>query len=270
MIRIRTLHLIITIVTVLIGSAFTFQGCKPKFPFSCSGDADCPDKSYCYSNVCVNDKCENDSDCLGRKCMDSRCVNAAFACVPETDDELCGDICGYKKTDRCGKSRTCECPLPYVCGGGNVFNKCACADEIHPKALFTNWIPIPLSPPSKAYQELTNGVVLDTQTCLRWKEDYQKEGDIHGFNWEKANLICSNLGNGWRLPTMTELLSLVDYQKDEPTINQVFNMPNSSSWFWSSTSGVLGGSDFARGVYFEDGNSDWNPKTNIGHVRCVR
>jgi hypothetical protein len=50
-----------------------------------------------------------------------------------------------------------------------VVNKCACADVAHPEALLTNWLPIPLSPLASAYQELGSGVVLDTQTCLRWR-----------------------------------------------------------------------------------------------------
>ncbi len=198
-----------------------------------------------------------------------RTVSAGFTCVPETDDELCGSTCG-SKADRCGKPRTCGCPYPQVCGGGSVANKCACANVIHQETLLTNWLLIPLSPPDSAYQELGNGVVLDTQTCLRWKKDYQKEGETIMFTWEKAKSICNNLGDGWRLPTITELQSLVNYQKGLPTINPVFYMPaDEYPWFWSSTE-YAGDSGSAWNVRFNDGDSYWNNQTYNHFVRCVR
>ncbi len=188
-------------------------------------------------------------------------VSAGFACIPETDDELCESTCGSEITDRCGNPRTCGCPYPQVCGGGSVTNKCACANEIHPPATLANWLPIPLSPLANAYQELGNGVVLDTQTCLRWKKDYQKEGETIKFTLGKAKSICKNLGDGWRLPTTAELVSLVDYQKDSPTINPLFDMPTKYYFFSSSTG--------EHGVYFGNGCVLPN-EADIAAVRCVR
>ncbi len=191
-------------------------------------------------------------------------VSATFTCIPETDTELCAETCG-DVTDRCGRLRTCGgCPHPQECGVGSVKNKCACPAVIHSETLLTNWLPIPLSPPDTAYQELGNGVVLDTQTCLRWKKDYQREGETEMFTWEEAKSICSNLGDGWRLPTITELQSLVDYQKD--SINSVFHIPEGPRSFWSST-----GKDMsAWGVSFDNSMSHRAAKSYTNYVRCVR
>ncbi len=70
----------------------------------------------------------------------------------------------------------------------------------------------------------------------------------------------------WRLPTITELLLLVDYTKYGPacTLDDTY-----SSGYWSSSLDVSGSSD-AWYVYFEYGYSYYDGKSSKRYVRCVR
>jgi len=91
-----------------------------------------------------------------------------------------------------------------------------------------------------------NGTVSDSATGLMWME--QDSGE--GVNWVDALAFCENAEvaghNDWRLPTIKELNSIVDYSKGQghPAINtSMFDIttvldPDNNTWwpyFWSST-----------------------------------
>ena len=71
----------------------------------------------------------------------------------------------------------------------------------------------------------------------------------------------------WRLPTIEELLSIVDYTKHNPASN--INI--TSNTYWSSTTyASLSDCDGAWGVGFYGGNSDYYYKIGSYYVCCVR
>lgn len=96
-------------------------------------------------------------------------------------------------------------------------------------------------------------------------EDIKKE-------WKEAKEYCKNLNyagyTDWRLPTKTELLSIVDYTRHSPAINKAFKN-GKSGWCWSST---LGAWDSSRAwfVDFSLGYSDSFSLSASSCVRCVR
>jgi hypothetical protein len=64
---------------------------------------------------------------------------------------------------------------------------------------------------------------------LEWQADVPDEE----FTWARAKEYAASLGDGWRLPTIKELLTLVDYEKRKPACS-VF--PDCRlDWFWSSS-----------------------------------
>ncbi|MBH1988775.1 MAG: DUF1566 domain-containing protein [Myxococcaceae bacterium] len=87
------------------------------------------------------------------------------------------------------------------------------------------------------YIEPKPGIVKDTFTGLQWEQ----ESDIGEVTWTDASAHCSNLfksGFGdWRLPTLIELQSLVDYTLDwrGPSIDEAFFPDTPKSYFWTST-----------------------------------
>lgn len=85
--------------------------------------------------------------------------------------------------------------------------------------------------------------------------------------WEKAPaLIARELGADWRLPTVQELFSVVDYA----CVNPATTLPDTqSSSYWSSTTNS-GDPSFAWYVYFYDGNVSLVIKAGSYYVRAVR
>jgi hypothetical protein len=125
-------------------------------------------------------------------------------------------------------------------------------------------------PPANRYS-ISSGVVMDTVTGLNWQQQAQKRT----FTYSDAELYCKNLnlgdvGSHWRMPTVKELSTLVDYDVSmgslmmDPT---AFSGETSDS-YWSST--ALAGNanglwaiNFAIGMLIDDNIQ------NILMVRCV-
>ena len=73
------------------------------------------------------------------------------------------------------------------------------------------------------------------------------------------------------MPTVKELLTIVDLSKANPSIDTSVNgFPGTSSdYFWSATP-VAGAPSNAWYVYFYNGLTTYDDVTNSNRVRCVR
>ena len=90
---------------------------------------------------------------------------------------------------------------------------------------------------------------------LEWGAESPEE-----LNWEEATNWCKNQGDGYRLPTVVELMQA--YWEKVPGFTQ-------SNFYWSSTTYPANYSN-AMNVNFNNGNANNNGKTNSNYVRCVR
>ena len=121
-----------------------------------------------------------------------------------------------------------------------------------------------------------NGSVSDIATGLVW----QQQDDDVTRNHADAITYCQDLSlagsSNWRLPNVKELLSIVDYRADRPSIDDTIflgtNFGNNTQFYWSATSP---GDNLANACFvgFDDGLSLCNvPKNTDGllFVRCVR
>ena len=119
------------------------------------------------------------------------------------------------------------------------------------------------------YTDNSDGTVTDTSTGLMW----QQTASSNGMTWELSLAYCEGLNLGghtdWRLPTIKELLSLVDYSRYNPAINTTYFPNTVSSFYWSSTTFAFG-TDGAWGVGFYYGHDHMNNKNNSYYVRAVR
>ena len=109
--------------------------------------------------------------------------------------------------------------------------------------------------------------VYDAHTNLTWSAGIIGEG-----TWQEAQKLASDcrlLGQqGWRLPTIQELLSLIDYDRYDPVVDpDLFRGPY--GWTWTSTTSALP-SGFARVVLLCYGISTVNHQYDRLHVRAVR
>ncbi|NDV25251.1 DUF1566 domain-containing protein [Desulfovibrio sp. JC010] len=90
-----------------------------------------------------------------------------------------------------------------------------------------------------------DGTIADKATGLIW----QKQDSVKKLNWEEALSYCENLNyagrDDWRLPSVKELQSIVDYARSPKTsgtaaIDPIFKTTKKESYCWSSTTHMDG------------------------------
>ncbi len=102
----------------------------------------------------------------------------------------------------------------------------------------------------------TDEAVLDKETGLVW----ERKPDLQPKTWDAAIVYSYTrvvVGRkGWRLPTMEELLSLVDPSRTDPTLpaGHPFLNVQLNGYYWSSTLGLSDLPTYAWGYKF--GNAD--------------
>jgi hypothetical protein len=114
-----------------------------------------------------------------------------------------------------------------------------------------------------------NGTVTDTYTALTW----QQSAPNNVMSWEVALSYCEGLNLGsytdWRLPTIKELRSLVDYNRYGLAIDTTYFPNTLMSLYWSSTT-FTNSPDYAWGMSFDYGGDYYGYKVYGGYVRAVR
>jgi len=286
--------------------------CDPDGPNTCASGFVCvrAEAGHSYKGVCV--ECE--LACLVKQCGPDGCGGSCGTC-PGPQDEciegqcVCQPACQGKQcgSDGCGGSCG-ECPAGTSCesgtcrptcwtgtcpGGYQKYDGCRC--RVAPTGVTQCKVPgqtdlvacstiTPGQPGygqdghfqsgSLSYANNGDGSVVDNLTGLVWSE----APDAPSVDWNTASTTtCSSKGSGWRLPTVVELLSLVDYSKpgclqqsdpQQPMWDAVFGKlcPSESRFWaavpWSSSSVFL--------VHFDLGNVYYDDVGRNFGVRCVR
>ena len=115
-----------------------------------------------------------------------------------------------------------------------------------------------------------NGTVYDTKTKLTWQQTVPSTA----YTWANAKTYCAGVGaslggTGWRLPTLKELQTIVDYSQSNPSIDSTAFPSTPGNVFWSS-SPLAGSSSNAWSVDFGYGYTGNVVVSNPRYVRCVR
>ncbi len=123
--------------------------------------------------------------------------------------------------------------------------------------------------PSPRY-ETTTAEVRDVATGLTW----QRKAPEKKLRFEAARAYCTQLTLGgnknWRLPSLVELLTLVDEQATAPPLIDGTAFPlTAREAYWSSSS-FSGGPTSAWYVSFNEGYGLYDLLAATYHVRCVR
>ncbi len=138
------------------------------------------------------------------------------------------------------------------------------------------------------------GYWTNPKTRLAWEDNIQKTSMINwsdsaALSWEDAKEYCKNLDLGdchdWRLPSLYELFSIVDYKRYQSAIKKPIKNV-SGGFYWTSSTVVPDTSGFfsnmfgasneniapsqAWVIYFLDSSSETATFATDGHVRCVR
>ena len=115
-----------------------------------------------------------------------------------------------------------------------------------------------------------DGTVTDTSTGLMWKQAQATETEKV---WKTALSDCQGLlflgYSDWRLPSLKELHSIVDYTYYDPAIDPLFFPYTKKSGYWSSTTDIK---DVSNACYlnFKAGADGWHLKSSSHYVRAVR
>jgi hypothetical protein len=198
----------------------------------------------------------------GTSCTDA-CVAGATQCLSTGDLEVCaagGNGCTAPTTTACATGLACERYPPAAC--------------VDPS--WAEW-PMPNgqadvdagAPNLAGYLDNRDGTVTDNVTGLMWQQDFAT-----GLAQPAAVTYCrSALAAGgyhdWRLPSVIELVSLVDYGQSSPSIDGTLFPSTPASNFWSSTP-VAGSTSTAWNVHFAAGLTGSLDATTPVAVRCVR
>lgn len=130
--------------------------------------------------------------------------------------------------------------------------------------------------PDSRYELLnSNTEVKDKQTGLIWQRCSIGQtwsvasctGDAVTHIWATALQTAKSMGNGWRVPNVKELDSLIEQSCDNPSINDIFFPNTVSSRYWSSSPSSSNG---AWIVNFGDGYGYGYIKSGNSYMRLVR
>lgn len=138
---------------------------------------------------------------------------------------------------------------------------------------------IPKSTPTNRFTILNGGSeVKDNATGLIWQRcSIGQTWSIRGcgaeakkFTWHEALKQAHALGNGYRLPNIRELTSIVEVSCSNPAINTTIFPSTVNGFYWSSSPNARS-SDQVWGVRSYDGSTtNYYYKINGLYVRAVR
>jgi len=114
-------------------------------------------------------------------------------------------------------------------------------------------------------------MVKDPKNNLIWEDTLHTSEEKMTHLEAKAYCQALKLGEyeNWRLPTLTELLSIVDHSRYKPAIVKEFKHVDNDTIYWSSTVSARTSNDF-WGIIFRDGATKTASGLYGRFVRCVR
>ena len=111
--------------------------------------------------------------------------------------------------------------------------------------------------------------IIDPRTGLEWSPTLGER-----VNWKTAKKVAKECRAGghadWRLPTIEEQITLIDFSRTSPAANTDLFPDMQSSWYWSATPLASSPGDYAWYVYFGNGNVSGNYQGYTAFVRAVR
>jgi hypothetical protein len=244
--------------------------------FDCQEHAHCEATQGAVTCACdLNYKADGAGACVPNVvCPLAACSPGGQCVTGETDYSCVCDVefegTGTKDcvaVGRCAQATVCN--ADYVCRSKDLSYVC--------RGQFADW-PMPSTiagaktPPSYT---LADETVADVVTGLTWQRNLPETyvGCAGTCTWDKAKAYCDMLtlagADNWRLPTMIELVSILDDNAVMPSIDAAAFPNTPSDNFWSASPNI-GDSGQAWGVGFAAFQVLARAKTDSLRVRCVR
>lgn len=245
-------------------------------PFPCPEHAHCDAVQGAVSCACdLSFKSNGPDACVPDvMCPPTACVPGGHCIVGEADYTCaCDPEFEGTGTKQCTAVGICAtptvCSADYVCRSKDMSYVC--------RGQFADW-PMPSSiAGAKALPSYmpTAETVHDAVTNLTWQRNLPPTytGCTSFCTWDKAKAYCEGLvlegADDWRLPTMIELVSILDDNAVMPSIDAEMFPNTPSDNFWSASPNT-GDSSQAWGVGFAEFQVLARTKTDSLRVRCVR
>jgi len=116
-----------------------------------------------------------------------------------------------------------------------------------------------------------NHVVRDRVLNITWQDT--RIVRLRQRTWKDADKYCKRIRlakkTNWRLPTMYELLTIIDYKKNNPAMIDIFEYVQSKGYYWTSDN-IVTDKNYAWYVSFNKGNTYGFSKDKKAYIRCVR
>jgi hypothetical protein len=138
-------------------------------------------------------------------------------------------------------------------------------------------IPTPVERPiTDRFTDNGDGMISDKLMKVIWVKEPAVIGEKFQkiMTWDEAKEACEKLSyagynSGWRMPTVEELRSIVDYTRHEPAWDTNVFAGKHDDWYWTSMECAWNKSA-AWCVNSNNGNVNNNNKNNHNYVRPVR
>jgi len=204
------------------------------------------------SGLCANpakpdgSPCSDDLVCTTQSCQQGSCQATAVTCPAHAT---------------CSEPSGCACQAGYI--GADVNGSLLCAPD------FPAWGNRPEHPDPAWFEQIGDGTVKDSQTGLFW----QQASVGPGYSWSAAKTYCQDLvlgdgqKNDWRLPTIAEMLTLVDYTAPMPTVVGALAPTTAADAFWTANPAAETGDGWA--ATFNYATTYMPPLGFTRFVRCV-
>ena len=122
----------------------------------------------------------------------------------------------------------------------------------------------------KVLSQFNDEAVLDKETGLVWEQSPSTITRTYLQALKDCYEKIVGDRGGWRLPTVEELMSLVDLTNDPTLPNGNPFEDVGSSFYWSATKAYAVNPSFVRGVFFTSGSVLFSGKGGLALVWCVR
>ncbi len=109
--------------------------------------------------------------------------------------------------------------------------------------------------------------VIDHVTGLVWQDD--EDVKTLSKRWREAKAYCEAKEDGWRLPTIQELNSILEYSKESSINGKFKNVIDRVHWSSTNYANYVIYYADAWIVNFRTGTQNYKNKLSSYHVRCV-
>jgi hypothetical protein len=157
--------------------------------------------------------------------------------------------------------------LPAKTGGGAAGFDFTPLDASGNPIALTGTPPIPSATPACIHDNVTN-LTWEVKTAANMYDGYDFAGAATYASATNTAGLCG-FNTGWRVPSRSELLSIVHLGTNNPAIDPDYFPNTDINWFWTSDI-VAPVPAYAWYVNFGSGDSSAYDQSSYGHVRLVR